>query len=312
LDRLPALLARLEPGTLEDPSLQQKARRSRTGPTLKLKPNDLQTLCAYAIKAARSTGDYIANTRPINVEHKDNGGSLATQIVTEVDRESQRRIVETLAPSMAHFDLGLLTEESPDDGSRLSKDYFWCIDPIDGTLCFVEGTPGYAVSIALISRDGQPVIGVVYDPVERRLYHAMRGGGAFRHGAPWSPDLNVAEKPLTIFTDHSEAQRARFEPTARALQANWGAYGGGVMNAIRCLENGPACYFKFAKTEPGGGCFWDFAATTCIYREVNAWASDVSGSLIDFNHPKSVSVGHCGILFATDARVAQRFLNAAP
>ena len=53
------------------------------------------------------------------------------------------------------YDFGILTEETPDNGSRLVKDYFWCVDPLDGTLPFTEGTPGYSVSIALVSKSGR-------------------------------------------------------------------------------------------------------------------------------------------------------------
>ncbi len=278
---------------------------------MNLTSTDLKVLCDCAIEAAVSTGQYIAKTRPANVNHKDHGGSLATQVVTEVDHESQRRILQVLAASFTDYDLGLLTEESPDDGSRLEKDYFWCIDPIDGTLCFIEGTPGYAVSIALISRSGVPCLGVVYDPVEQTLYHAIRDGGAFRDSEPWQPDLSQADGPLTIFTDRSEVTGPRFKPMAEAMNASWGIYGGGVLNAIWCLESPQACYFKFARSGTGGGCFWDFAATSCIYRELGAWTSDIRGKALQFNRADSIYLGHCGILFATHQDIAQRFFALA-
>ena len=52
---------------------------------------------------------------------------------------------------------------------RLELNYFWCIDPLDGTLPFIEGKVGYAVSIGLVSRDGTPLIGVVCDPYHQTL-----------------------------------------------------------------------------------------------------------------------------------------------
>ncbi|MFK7885265.1 MAG: 3'(2'),5'-bisphosphate nucleotidase CysQ [Gammaproteobacteria bacterium] len=274
-----------------------------------LTPDHLEKLCAVAIDAATRTGKYVFKTRPENVEHKHNGGSLATQVVTEVDRESQRQIVQMLAPSMAQYDLALLAEESPDDGSRLIKDFFWCIDPIDGTLCFIEGAAGYAVSIALVARDGVPYIGVVYDPVARVLYHAIRGAGAFRNGVAWQPDLKRTTAPLQVFTDRSEANGERFLPTIKALDATVTAYGGGVLNALWCLDNAPACYFKFPKPNAGGGCFWDFAATACIYSEVGAWASDAHGQALELNRKRSVHLNHCGILYASDVQIAERFFS---
>jgi fructose-1,6-bisphosphatase/inositol monophosphatase family enzyme len=270
---------------------------------------NFKTLAKVAIEAAVSTGKYIAETRPVNVEHKGNGGSLATEVVTEVDRASQEKILQGLESTFTEFDLGLLTEESPDDGSRLTKDYFWCIDPIDGTLPFIEGLPGYAVSIALISREGIPFIGVVYDPVTQTLYHAVRGQGAFKNGDPWNPDLSDTASTLTVFTDRSESELPSFARHADGLGAKWGTYGGAVMNAIWCLEHPPALYFKFPKSGNGGGCFWDFAAIACIFHELGAAATDISGAPLNLNRDDSIYLSHCGVLFATHAEIAERFLK---
>ena len=277
---------------------------------MNLTSDDLARLCELAIEAAVTTGRYIGETRPADVEHKQSGGSLAAQVVTEVDRESQRRILEMLAPSFGQYDLALLTEESPDDGSRLARDYFWCIDPIDGTLSFIEGVSGYAVSIALVSRDGVPWIGVAYDPVGQVTYHAIRDGGAYRNRRRWRLDPRKDAGPPRIFTDQSELSNPRFEPIADGLGASRGEVGGGVMNAIRCLENPPALYFTLPKPDPRrGGCFWDFAATACIYRELGAWVSDARGKPLDLNRSDSIYLGDCGVLFATDASYARRFLD---
>jgi 3'-phosphoadenosine 5'-phosphosulfate (PAPS) 3'-phosphatase len=269
---------------------------------------DLQTLCDAAVEAAQIAGRYVSETRPQRVEHKQDGESLAAQVVTEVDRHAQQLILERLAPTIAQYDLGLLTEESPDDGSRLLKDYFWCIDPVDGTLCFIEGQPGYAVSIALVSRAGEPTIGVVYDPVQHVVYRAARGGGASRNAEPWTVEQALMTRAPIIFTDRSEAKRASFQPVARALNATAGGHGGAVMNAIWCLEQPPACYFKFAKTQPGGGCFWDFAATACIYSEAGGWVSDALGEPLRFHRADTIHLNHCGVLYASHEAVARRVL----
>ena len=267
-------------------------------------------LAELAIEAATKTGRFIAETRPQQVEHKGKGGSLATEVVTEVDRQSQTMILELLKPSFPKYNLALLTEESPDDGSRLEKEYFWCIDPIDGTLPFIEGIPGYAVSIALVSRQGIPHIGVVYDPCEQTLYHAIRNGGAFRNSAPWQLESPIPNGRIRVFTDRGEANGLRFDRMLTALDAEVGRFGGGVMNALWCLENPPSCYFKFPKAGVGGGCFWDFAATACIYRELGAWTSDAAGNPLDLNRADTVYLSHCGVLFATDKELAGLFLES--
>ena len=64
-------------------------------------------------------------------------------------------------------------EENTNIHPRLTKDYFWCIDPLDGTLPFIEGGNGYAVSIALVAASGEPILAAVHQPTSNITYHTM-------------------------------------------------------------------------------------------------------------------------------------------
>lgn len=280
---------------------------------MKLSGADLTELADLAIDAAIAAGEMIARSRPEKIEHKSSGGSLASQVVTEVDRRSEAIILETLNPTIERFELALLTEEQPDDGGRFSADYFWCIDPIDGTLPFIEGTPGYAVSIALVCRDGTPTIGVVYDPVEETVVHAIAGAGGFRNGRLYPPSTNGTV--LSLFTDKSflsSDARDQITTDLEEIARDMGMKGlhvdasaGAVMNACKVLANPLACYVKLPK-QNGGGSLWDYAATSCIFREVGAVATDIDGKGFDLNRADSTLMCHRGILFATDGTLAQR------
>jgi fructose-1,6-bisphosphatase/inositol monophosphatase family enzyme len=127
---------------------------------------DLVQLNNIAIKAALSAGKVIQQymNDDVLVEKKKGGTSYASQVVTAVDRACETAILSHLLPSCSEFDLALLSEETEDDGSRFEEDFFWCIDPMDGTLPFINKQPGFSVSIALIAKDGTPYIGVVFDP----------------------------------------------------------------------------------------------------------------------------------------------------
>ena len=172
-----------------------------------LSPNELSILCECAISAAYQAGKIIRDNsqQDIEVNKKEGMQSLASSVVTEVDLMSQDKIVQVLQPTLAQFDLALLSEESPDDQSRFQKDYFWCIDPIDGTLPFIEGIPGYSVSISLISKEGIPVIGVIFDPRKENLYYAIQGQGAFKNDKEWkiSDNSRGDAKELNFLSDRS-------------------------------------------------------------------------------------------------------------
>ena len=113
---------------------------------------DLFQLNKIAIKAALSAGKIIQHytKEDVSVEQKKGGTSYASQVVTVVDRACEAAILAHLLPTCEAFDLGLLSEETEDDASRFEKDFFWCIDPMDGTLAFINKQPGFSVSIALI------------------------------------------------------------------------------------------------------------------------------------------------------------------
>lgn len=281
---------------------------------MRLTTADLRSLADRAIAAATEAGEMIARTRPTAIDDKTDGGSLASRIVTEVDRRSEDIIVGRLDATLERFGLGLLAEEREDDGGRLRAAYFWCIDPLDGTLPFVEGRPGYAVSIALVARDGTPVIGVIYDPVEATLFHAVAGGGAFRAGRPWEPPPPDADV-LSVFADRSFVVGDNYHVVVGALDRiarDLGVGGvqveagsGAVMNACGVLARPPACYLKFPKPT-GGGSLWDFAATACLFHEVGAVATDIVGAPLDLNRADATTMNHRGVLFATDETLAAR------
>jgi myo-inositol-1(or 4)-monophosphatase len=65
-------------------------------------------------------------------------------------------------------------------GSADAARFVWVIDPIDGTACFVNGMHAWCISIGIML-DGEPVIGVVFDPNADELFHACAGQGAWLH-----------------------------------------------------------------------------------------------------------------------------------
>jgi len=269
---------------------------------------DLSFLTHIAIKAARSAGEVIQQYRQddIVVENKQIGTSRASQVVTEVDRNCEAVILSHLRPTCDALDLALLSEETEDDGSRFKKDFFWCIDPMDGTLPFIEQRPGFSVSIALLAKDGTPYIGVVLDPNTNTLYHAVKGKGAYQNDRLW--EITPTHDYLTYVTDRTLKDTPRAVDIERWLQEQAKQLGvngvkemagaGSVLNGIRVLENGPACMLKRPKEEPGGGSIWDFAATACIFRELGLPATNFLGGRLDLNRADSTFMNHQGIFFA--------------
>jgi fructose-1,6-bisphosphatase/inositol monophosphatase family enzyme len=283
---------------------------------MKLSANDLSALAETACEAALKAGEVISSftCKHFSVKSKLGGDTPASQVVTEVDMKAEQVIVAVLQTSIEQYSLGLLTEESLDTGDRLSRDYFWCVDPIDGTLSFIEGIPGYAVSIALVAKNGEAVIGVVFDPLSGTLYSAIKGQGAYRNRQRWQPESKeLAGHPLTLAIDRSFESRPDYPQFVSMLENIANKVGcnglhtmhnaGAVLNACHVLENSPGCYFKLPKSAKGGGNLWDFAATTCLFNEMHASATDFYGQPINLNRPDTTFMNESGVFFTTHPRL---------
>ncbi len=96
--------------------------------------------------------------------------------VTAADRDANATILSALRAAFP--DDAILSEESPDDLSRLGARRVWIVDPLDGTRDFVARTGEFCVHIGL-SVDGIPVVGAVFVPVAGTLFSAAAGAGAF-------------------------------------------------------------------------------------------------------------------------------------
>lgn len=269
---------------------------------------DFKYLKNIAIKAALSAGKIIQQhiDGDITVEKKKGGENYASQVVTEVDLACEKVILTHLLPTCEQFDIALLSEEREDDGGRFKKDFFWCIDPMDGTLAFINKYPGFSVSIALIAKDGTPYIGVIFNPSTNTIYYAIKGNGAYKNDTLW--EIKSTNNHLTYVTDgklndtpHADKIKELLNEKVAQLGLNGmkeidGA--GSVLNGILVLENGPACMLKFPKKANGGGSIWDFAATACIFNELGLRATNFDGGQLDLNKKDGSFMNHEGVFYA--------------
>lgn len=114
-------------------------------------------------------------------------------VITAADTAMQSRLRTELA---AHWpDIPLLGEEMDEAAQRNllqgAGPGLWCVDPLDGTSNFAAGIPCFAVSVSLL-QNGRPEAGVVYDPVRRECFWAVRGRGA------WCNDTRLQTRDWNI------------------------------------------------------------------------------------------------------------------
>jgi myo-inositol-1(or 4)-monophosphatase len=201
------------------------------------------------------------------IEHKG-----AIDLVTEFDRRSEALIVSALR--RAFPDHAIRAEEG--SGYSTAGEYEWLVDPLDGTTNFAHGFPVFAVSLAL-TRRGQLVAGVVYDPLREELFAAEAGHGAVLNGSPikvstqaaLSQSLLATGFPYDVRTNphNNFAQFRQFQLRAQAVRRLGSAALDCTWVATGRLEG----YWEF-RMKP-----WDVSAGALIVREAGGRVTTAEG-----------------------------------
>jgi myo-inositol-1(or 4)-monophosphatase len=171
-----------------------------------------------AVEAAKIGGDVLKQyyQQDKGIEHK---GEI--NIVTEADKRSEKLIVELLNVRFPKH--SILAEEGTDISQP--SEFTWVIDPLDGTTNFAHDYPFFCVSVAL-EKNGEVVVGVVYQPMFEELFVAEKYGGAYLNGRKIAVSrvdtlrnaLLSTGFPYDVLDDPAEALR-HFEAFIRAAQA---------------------------------------------------------------------------------------------
>jgi myo-inositol-1(or 4)-monophosphatase len=148
------------------------------------KVNMNEIVLKMSVELARKAGDHLIKKQKkissLKVTHK-----LAQGVATSADTESEKIIITGIKKKFPGHEI--LAEESAykkynGEKSQYNflkeKEWVWIIDPLDGTNNFLNGLDYFAVCISLVYK-GEPIVGVVYRPINGDLFYALKGKGAF-------------------------------------------------------------------------------------------------------------------------------------
>ncbi len=124
--------------------------------------------------------------------------------------EADRALDTVLRNHLLRPDEGWLSEESADDSSRLSREWVWVVDPLDGTREFVAGIPEFCVSIAMI-HNGQPVAGGVFNPATDEVFLGTADSGLTYNGNPAKASKRSTLEGATVLASRSETKRGEWQ-----------------------------------------------------------------------------------------------------
>jgi myo-inositol-1(or 4)-monophosphatase len=219
----------------------------------------VDALLSLAVEVAEAAGAELL-CRAGDVHDVDTKTS-ATDPVSEADRASERLLVERL--TAARPDDGILGEEGAE--RRGTTGLRWVLDPLDGTVNYLYGYAGWAVSVACEDDDGG-VVGVVHDPLRGETFRAGRGAGA-----------HLGDRPLRV-TDPVALDRAlvatgfAYAADVRARQAGVLA---GLLPRVRDVRRGGSAALDLCSVAAGrvdayyedSTQRWDWAAGALVVTE---------------------------------------------
>jgi myo-inositol-1(or 4)-monophosphatase len=222
---------------------------------------DTQQLLDLALKIAGKAGDLLIN-RPASWDLTVK--STAIDIATQMDLDSEKLIVESILA--ARPEDGIIGEEGASRESR--SGVTWVIDPVDGTVNYFYGLPGWAISIAVKDESGT-LVGVVHSPTVDATWHASKGGGAFLNNVKIACNDPIELNRALISSGFAYDVKDRVEqvkivnallPQIRDLR-RIGSAAADICHVATGMVDG---YFETGLHE------WDLAAAELIAREAGA------------------------------------------
>jgi 3'(2'), 5'-bisphosphate nucleotidase len=232
---------------------------------LNLTTLSLSDLCVEVRKAVLIAGQAIleisqsrSDPHLLNVQTKSDSSP-----VTQADLISHSLLIESLR-ALAPYPI--ISEEDEAGWKADLEDYFWLIDPLDGTRHFIAGDGEYAVCVALMF-EARPVLGVVYAPEKKEMYSAVEGAGAERNGHQIYNRRDTTE--LTAYSSgyHEKPRGHKF---MAAMGIRHIIQLGSALKLARLAAGEADIYPRFGQTYE-----WDTAAAQIILQEAGCELLDL-------------------------------------
>lgn len=230
--------------------------------------------------------------------------SSVTDLVTEMDKRIERYFInKIIAHYPDHYIIGEETSEL-DQKTRYDNKIVWLIDPIDGTSSYVHQKENFAISVA-VYENGKPVIGVIYDPVRKELFHALIHNGAYLnekkldkiqqshiHESLIGMDSNwlVPNQTVNYKTLHPLVQDLLGTRIIGCAALELAAVACGRLNGFISFRLSP----------------WDYAAGVVLLIETEALVSTAEGESLNIFEPSSSVLAANKSLYS---KIAEEYLN---
>lgn len=257
---------------------------------------DTQTYLQFAQDLAYKAGDIMRRHLRIGIAAQSKSdGSPVTVADTEIDNLVVKAVKST------YPDHAILSEEG--DTSPIPMEYTWVCDPLDGTQPYTFGIPISMFSLALV-KNGAPILGVMYDPYEKRMYHAIKGEGAYLNGKR----LAVSEQAIldgnhVALPGSTEALLNSADLLNEAIQSDIKTFTFVCVTAEAALvANGQIVANVYGHNSP-----WDIAAIKVIVEEAGGKVTDLLGNEQRYDQPINGAIISNGLVHNELVNLVKRY-----
>lgn len=205
---------------------------------------------------------------------------------TETDERIQRFLMDRLKDIVPNAEF--LGEEDGQDifTKKMKSGYVFVLDPIDGTSNYIFGYRPSVISIALL-KDGNPYIGVVYNPFDDMMFTAKAGEGAFLNDKRIMSSKAPLSDSLAVFGTapyYADLQEKTFEIAKNLLPQCVDVRRSGTAAWDMCCVAMGTCSLYFELRIQ----LWDYAAASLIAKEAGCTVTDTAGNPLSYTGATSV------------------------
>lgn len=235
---------------------------------------DIEEIKEIAREAGEEIMKYYETDSVVTYKKGDKNSPL-----TKADLTSNKIICEALKK----YGWPILSEELADDKSRLNSEYVWIVDPLDGTKDFIERTGEFCVIIALV-KNYQPILGVIYIPVETVCYFAEKDSGTYMESFDNKNKIMIDKESefskMVILTSKYHLGKLEEELAKLSDIKEKKQIGSAGIKISRIAEGKAHIYINSSDKSSE----WDTCAGALIIKEAGGKITDLDGNDLIYNN----------------------------
>lgn len=241
----------------------------------------MNSITEQIIETAYYCGKILINADRTKLKVDEKEGQA--NFVTDYDRRIEEILRDKLSETVEN---AAFIGEEGEYGSFEKEGYVYIVDPIDGTTNFIKDYHASCISIALL-KEGEPYIGVIYNPYLDEMFYAERGNGAFCNNEPIHVSNHSLSEGIVLFGSspyNEELNKKSFEIAYDLFQKSLDIRrsGSAALDLCSVAAGRAELYFELILSP------WDYAAGTLIVREAGGTVTDCDGNKVVYDRKCSI------------------------